>query len=53
MAIDFYTGVPGSGKSYHAAQRIYHAIRSGKTVIRQTYDETENDKAIVNGLIIL
>ena len=33
MAIDFYTGVPGSGKSYHAAQRIYHAIRSGKTVI--------------------
>lgn len=33
MAIDFYTGVPGSGKSYHAAQRIYRAIRNGKTVI--------------------
>ena len=33
MAIDFYTGVPGSGKSYHAAQKIYNAIRSGKTVI--------------------
>lgn len=33
MSIDFYTGVPGSGKSYHAAQKIYNAIRKGKTII--------------------
>lgn len=33
MSIDFYTGTPGSGKSYHCAIEIYNAIRNGKNVI--------------------
>lgn len=31
--IFFYTGVPGSGKSYHIAKEIYSALRKGKNVI--------------------
>ena len=31
--IECYTGVPGSGKSYHTAKRIYDALRSGQNVI--------------------
>ena len=27
MGADFYTGVPGSGKSYHCAQIIYNELR--------------------------
>lgn len=33
MSIECYTGVPGSGKSYHTARRIYDALRSGVNVI--------------------
>lgn len=33
MSIECYTGVPGSGKSYHVARNIYDALRSGKNVI--------------------
>lgn len=33
MSIVCYTGVPGSGKSYHVARCIYDALRSGKNVI--------------------
>lgn len=33
MSIDFYTGTPGSGKSYHCAIEIYKTIRKGKNVI--------------------
>lgn len=29
----FYTGVPGSGKSYHAAKEIYKFIQKGKNII--------------------
>ena len=31
--IECYTGVPGSGKSFHTAKRIYDALRSGQNVI--------------------
>lgn len=31
--IYFYTGVPGSGKSYHVARDVYHALQKGKHVI--------------------
>lgn len=31
--IECYTGVPGSGKSYHVAKRVYEALRSGMNVI--------------------
>lgn len=31
--IELYSGTPGSGKSYHATERIYYALRSGKNVI--------------------
>lgn len=31
--IQCYTGVPGSGKSYHVAKQIYEALRSGMNVI--------------------
>lgn len=31
--IECFTGVPGSGKSYHTAKRIYDALRSGQNVI--------------------
>ena len=33
MGADFYTGVPGSGKSYHCAQIIYNELRKGKDII--------------------
>ena len=33
MGADFYTGVPGSGKSYHCAQIIYNELRKGKNII--------------------
>lgn len=33
MSIECFTGVPGSGKSYHTARIIYDALRSGKNVI--------------------
>lgn len=33
MAIQCFTGVPGSGKSYHVAREIYAALRKGKNVI--------------------
>lgn len=33
MSIVCYTGVPGSGKSYHTAQLVYKVLRSGKNVI--------------------
>lgn len=31
--ISLYSGTPGSGKSLHIAQRIYHSLKLGKTVI--------------------
>lgn len=31
--IQCYTGVPGSGKSYHVAKEVYNALRSGMNVI--------------------
>lgn len=31
--IELYSGTPGSGKSYHATERIYYALRAGKNVI--------------------
>lgn len=31
--IEFYTGVPGSGKSYHVARRIYSALQHGINVL--------------------
>lgn len=31
--IELYSGTPGSGKSYHATERAYYALRSGKNVI--------------------
>ncbi len=31
--VKFYTGTPGSGKSYHAAHEIYMKLRAGKNVI--------------------
>lgn len=31
--IQLYSGTPGSGKSFHATQRIYYHLRSGKNVI--------------------
>lgn len=33
MAIECFTGVPGSGKSYHTARVIYDALRAGRNVI--------------------
>lgn len=33
MGADFFTGVPGSGKSYHCAQIIYNELRKGKNII--------------------
>lgn len=33
MSIQCFTGVPGSGKSYHTARVIYDSLRSGKNVI--------------------
>lgn len=31
--IQLYSGTPGSGKSFHATQRIYYHLRAGKNVI--------------------
>lgn len=31
--IDLYSGTPGSGKSYHACDRVYYAIMRGQNVI--------------------
>lgn len=31
--ISLYSGTPGSGKSLHIAQRIYHGLKSGRTII--------------------
>lgn len=33
MAISLYSGTPGSGKSLHAAERIYHILRAGLPVV--------------------
>lgn len=33
MAISLYSGTPGSGKSLHAAERIYHILRAGMPVV--------------------
>jgi len=33
MSLELYLGVPGSGKSYHTAKRVYEALRAGKNVI--------------------
>ena len=33
MGADFYTGVAGTGKSYHCAQVIYDLLRNGKNLI--------------------
>lgn len=33
MAISLYSGTPGSGKSLHAAERIYHILRAGFPVV--------------------
>lgn len=32
-----YSGTPGSGKSYHAAKDVYKRLKSGKSVISNTY----------------
>ena len=31
--IELYSGTPGSGKSFHACERIYYSLRYGKNVI--------------------
>lgn len=31
--IELYSGTPGSGKSLHVAEKIYYALRAGRTVI--------------------
>ena len=31
--IDLYSGTPGSGKSLHVAEKIYYALRLGRSVI--------------------
>ena len=38
----FYTGVPGSGKSYHAAKEIYNYIQKGKNIIGNMEINTDN-----------
>ena len=38
----FYTGVPGSGKSYHAAKEIYKFIQKGKNIIGNMEINTDN-----------
>lgn len=38
----FYTGVPGSGKSYHTAKEIYTYIQKGKNVIGNMEIYTDN-----------
>ena len=38
----FYTGVPGSGKSYHAAKEIYKYIQKGKNIIGNMEINTDN-----------
>lgn len=38
----FYTGVPGSGKSYHAAKQIYNYIQKGKNIIGNMEINTDN-----------
>lgn len=62
----FYTGVPGSGKSYHAAKEIYKFIQKGKNIIGNMEINTDNIPRLIksprgvicmfrikNGLIIL
>lgn len=31
--ISLYSGTPGSGKSLHIAQRVYHGLRYGRTTV--------------------
>lgn len=42
MAIEFYTGTPGAGKSYHVVQRIYSWNKLKKPVISNIRLNTEN-----------
>ena len=44
VLIYFYTGVPGSGKSYHMAVTIYRYLSRGKNVISNflvNYDQVK------------
>lgn len=63
--IYFYSGTPGSGKSLHIAEEIYHSLRTGKNVIANfsinetltskfkhpgSFIETDNFNLSVSGL---
>lgn len=48
MAIELYTGTPGSGKSYHAARRIVAWLKRGKPLIANF---PVNEKAAKEGCI--
>lgn len=51
--ISIYTGTPGSGKSYHAVQDIYNALRKGKTVITNLWVDIDKIKKIKGEYVYL
>lgn len=59
--IELYSGTPGSGKSFHACERLYYSLRYGKNVIanfpikefkrKGTFLYLPNDKLTVASLL--